>query len=304
MVISKSFAVCVSIRFWAICSILCAAGTSLFAKAEILAHWRMEEAEELAGNSNTYQIIRDEAVGEKQGNFIGDNMDVPFELAGASADHLVNMNGFGDVFVGSSEVPPDFLFQSKSDGGGGSYDASMLDETDGALFYPKDLFGNEFALRSWTVEVFFKTHGDLPESGTMSLLVNSEDHLHFALKLSESSPGALDVLVGVKNGENGSPKLLSLSKNNYADGSWTYVVATYDARTRELSLRARNELGKTESAEAKLDSKVDVGFGSNMLIGRAEFTFSENSETFMGLIDEVRIADDVLKDEDLLGKLR
>lgn len=219
----------------------------------------------------------------------------------ASEDHLIALNHLGDMFIGSVHTPPKEMFTDGKDGGFGSYDAASVDTVNGALIYPTDLYGREFETPDWTVELFFKAHGDLTETGPNCLIRNQVKALVYALKLNASKPGSLDLLV---SDGNQTPHVLTIDTLKVADGKWTYVVAEYDSKARKVRLRARTEDGKAATADALLENPVAAGTGSNLLIGRNAYRVAESPETFLGLIDEVRISGTILSDDKLLGRIK
>jgi hypothetical protein len=217
----------------------------------------------------------------------------------ASEDHLLCLNSIGDTFATSSTVPPSSMFRPGFDGGTASYDAASLVDKDGSLLFPQDVFGNEFALADWTVEVCFRSNGDQSGGGSQQILIQNEAALSWGLVINENVPGGLRL--NTFNGANHTP--IDLEGKNYADGQWHYAVISYNAATKVMKLRVRGEDGTVSSTQRTLVLDPYNGPAGNLLIGRNSFAKSGDHRTFVGLIDEIRISDTTVPDDELMGNL-
>src|ERR1043165_2356563 len=74
-----------------------------------------------------------------------------------AVQNLWAVNGSGNVFATSSDVPPAAM-RTRADDNGMSYNASTITNVDGALLYPFSAYGDVFRFtNAFTVELFFKT---------------------------------------------------------------------------------------------------------------------------------------------------
>lgn len=254
--------------------------------ATTIAHWNMIP-------TGASPATLDAAVAPGEGTRTGS------QPVDAAQDHLLSLNGNGDAFATSGVVPPAGLFRAGFGGGTHSYDASAIAGVDGALLYPQDFYGNEFQLGSWTVELCFRSNGDQSAGGIQQLLLNGEFAFEWGLMLNENVPGGLRLTA--YNGAYFTP--LDLADRNYANGQWHYVAATYNAATKVMVLRVRGEDGEVSLARQTLVLDPWHGAPSNLFIGRNTFGLGADPRTFLGLIDEVRISDEVLPDDQLMGDL-
>jgi uncharacterized repeat protein (TIGR02543 family) len=267
-------------------ALLCTALLASPLSAGTIAHWDMTPT----GSS---PATLDTATSSGQGTKTGTGP------ATAAQDHLVSLNGNGDSFATSSTVPPASLFRPGFSGGTHSYNAASLAGIDGALLYPQDFYGNEFQMDDWTVEACFKSNGDQSAGGTQQLLLNGEFAFEWGLMLNENTPGGLRFTCF--NGANFTP--LDLADRNYANGQWHYIAASYSSSTKVMKLRVRGEDGKVSFAQQTLVLDPYQGAPSNLFIGRNTFGNGGAPRTFLGLIDEIRISDEILADDALMGNL-
>lgn len=267
-------------------SVLCTALLSAPLSAETIAHWNMTP-------TGTSPATLDTATASGQGTKTG---SAP---VAAEQDHLLTFNGNGNAFATSSTVPPASLFRPGFSGGTHSYDAAAIAGVDGALLYPQDFYGNEFQMDDWTVELCFKSNGDQSAGGTQQILLNGEFAFEWGMILNENTPGGLRITCF--NGANFTP--LDLADRNYANGQWHYVTASYSSSTKVMKLRVRGEDGKVSFAQQTLVLDPYKGNPSNLFIGRNTFGNGAAPRTFLGLIDEIRISDEILADDQLMGNL-
>lgn len=258
-------------------------------RAEVVAHWRMEGTVNGPHEGGEFKGIADSAVEPGQGTKLGTAPGY------AEADSLITMNEAGDELRISTEVPPATMFREGFDGGGGSLDTSWLAGMDGAVFFPQDLYGDEFSTEGWTVEMFFRTHGDQSQGGMQQLLLNREGHRNYGISINEPGPGGLRVAGATE------VDTLDLADRNFADGEWYYLVASYDPLTGTLRLRVTDGAGVTFESSTDEGGPPESGPAGNLFVGRTHYDLSEESGTFEGLIDEVRISDEVVDDTNLIG---
>lgn len=254
--------------------------------ANTIAHWDMTPT---GGSPQTLDL----ATASGQGTHTGS------QAVGAAYDHLLSLNGNGDAFATSTTVPPSSMFRPGFGGGSDSYNAGSIATVDGALLFPQDFYGNEFQLDAWTVELCFRSDGDQSAGGTQQLLLNGEFAFEWGMMLNENAPGGLRLTAF--NGVSYTP--LDLADRNYANGQWYYAVASYSAATKVLKLRVRGEDGTVSSTQQTLVIDPYKGAPSNLFIGRNTFSRTAAPRTFLGLIDEVRISDTIVPDDELMGDL-
>ncbi len=273
-----------SIRLPVLCTALLAAPLTL--SAGTIAHWDMTPT---GSSPATLDLATASGEGTRTGS----------APVAAAQDHLLSLNGNGDSFATSSTVPPASLFRPGFSGGTHSYDASALAGIDGALLFPQDFYGNEFQMDDWTVELCFKSNGDQSGGGIQQLLLNGEFAFEWGVMLNENTPGGLRLTAF--NGANFTP--LDLADRNYANGQWYYVAASYSSSTKVMKLRVRGEDGTVSFARQTLVLDPYHGAPSNLFIGRNTFGNGAVPRTFLGLIDEIRISDEILADDALMGDL-
>jgi hypothetical protein len=226
-------------------------------------------------------------------------------------DHLWSFNDLpGQPYTTSDDVPPESMLANGNSGGTTSYDASAIAGVDGVLFYPQDQYGDEFSLDGpFSVELFFKTAGDQSDAGVMQLVRQGESADRFSLTVNEGEAGSVRFTIVDQAGGTESIDIRAVSSQNYADGEWHYVLATYDLRVEprgRLILAIANEDGTADRAWVN----VDAGFGGlatgndgNLLIGRHTYRELQEPRTFLGLIDAVQISRGVTPVADRVGLL-
>ncbi|MFM1902693.1 MAG: Fructan beta-fructosidase, partial [Planctomycetota bacterium] len=289
---------------------------SPFANAtQTVAHWSMD-----AGGVGPV-ATRDTATGLGAGLLLGPQSG----LAGnpsASTEDLWTFNarnqigGVANEYRTSTQVPPLGMFQNGHTPGTASYDAGSLAGVDGALFFPTDVYGDEFGGEgAFSVELFFK----VDSAGTnspMQLLRQGETDLGYGLALNSPDAGGLGFVVRNNRGEERSVQLAPLTTGmNCVDGSWHYLLATYDPRATDdallpgrLSLAVASADGRFASGSTPLDPRFMEAFtggDGNLLIGRNAYSSAGAAgppATFLGLIDELRITNGSLSPARALGR--
>lgn len=261
------------------------------ARANVIAYWRME-AQAPTTCWNTPGVV-DEATASGQGT------QASGCTPAAADDPLITFNANGDTVAISSSVPPAGMFSPGFSGGVGSYDSEAILNKNGALFFAVDRYGDEFTTAFWTVEFFFKANGDQSGNGFQMLFKNDEVNDHYGMVLNEPGPGSLRLYVF----DGSSWPSVDLTDRNYADGQWHYVVCSYDTVNNKLTLRVRSEDGKVSRNFRFLSTDPVSGNAGNLFIGRRAFNNDSDPRTFRGLIDEMRISDNVVPDGELIGKI-
>jgi len=264
------------------------------APAAVISHWRMEA--QMTTTETCFSGTRgvaDAATSTGQGTLQGSCTGVA-----TADDPLITFNGNGDTVSISSTVPPANMFNSGFSGGSGSYNAEAIASVDGALFFAQDRYGDEFTTASWTFEMFIKANGNQSGGGFMQLMKNDEVAWTYGLVLNESSAGGLRLFIYDGSGF----PTLDLTDRNYADGQWHYIVCSYDTVNNKLTIRVRSEDGQVSKNFKFLSNDPVAGAAGNLFLGRNTFNNADR-RTFRGLMDEVRISDNVVADDALLGKI-
>ena len=268
-----------------------------------ISYWRMEAQAATPNTAGTpaFNGVLDSAAGSGQG-VVAVGATVP-----AAEDDLITFNSLGGQPVTlQNTVPPLSMFTSNNSGGLKSFDASAYAAGDGALFFPQDQYGNEFSFTSpFSLELFFKTHGDQRAAGWMELLMQGETWFRYGLILNEAGPGSVRFVLN--NGR--VIQTADLSATNYADGQWHYLLAVYDSfagPNGQMRLTIVNADGTETTAQTALPAgfgPLPLGNDGNLFIGRNRYPVSEDHRTFRGLIDEVQIMAGVVSAASRLGKI-
>jgi fructan beta-fructosidase len=225
----------------------------------------------------------------------------------AAEDDLITFSGLsGSPLTLSNSVPPAAMFVNGNSGGAKSYNAAVIVAVDGALFFPQDVYGNEFSFNSpFTIEFFFKTHGNQSGAGSMELVVQGENAFRYGIVVNEAGPGS--VRFALNNGS--AIQLADLTSANYADGQWHYLQAIYDTispTNGQMRLMIVNQDGTEDSTTNTLTSgfgPLPAGNDGNLFLGRNTYSHGLDPRTFIGLMDEVQITAGVVPDWWRLGKI-
>jgi len=87
-----------------------------------------------------------------------------------------------------------------------------------------------------------------------------------------------------------------LSARNYADGTWHYLLATYEpslGTNGALRLIIANQDGTVDGIVSNIDGSfqgLPVGDDGNLFIGRYTYAIADDPRTFCGIINEVQVA--------------
>jgi hypothetical protein len=226
----------------------------------------------------------------------------------AARDDLITFNNLvnGPVAL-SNSVPPAIMLMNGNTAGTNSFNAAAYSGGDGALFFPQDVYGNEFSFNSpFSIELFFKTHGNQSGAGKMQLVMQGEAAFRYGIVLNDAIPGSVKFIV---TNQTSLAAVAALTNTNYADGGWRYLLAVYDplaSTNGQLRLTVVNSNG----VEATTVTELLAGFGAltssndgNLFVGRNKYPIAQEHRTFLGLIDEVQITAGVVSNSWRLGKI-
>ena len=226
----------------------------------------------------------------------------------AARDDLITFNNLANGPVAlSNSVPPAIMLVNGNTAGTNSFNAGAYSGGDGALFFPQDVYGNEFSFNSpFSIELFCKTHGNQSGAGKMQLVMQGEAVFRYGIVLNDAIPGSVKFIV---TNQTSMAAVAALSNTNYADGGWRYLLAVYDtlaSTNGQLRLTVVNSNG----VEATTVTELPAGFGAlpssndgNLFLGRFKFPIAQEHRTFLGLIDEVQITAGVVSNSWRLGKI-
>jgi sucrose-6-phosphate hydrolase SacC (GH32 family) len=181
-----------------------------------IARWRMEAQATTPNTAGApaFNGVLDAATATGQG-IVAVGGVVP-----AERDDLITFNSLvnGPVAL-SNSVPPASMFVNGNTAGSNSFNAAAYSGGDGALFSPQDVYGNEFSFNSaFSIELFFKTHGNQSGAGKMQLVMQGEGAFRYGIVLNDALPGSVKFIV---TNQVSMQAVAALSNTNYADGGWT-----------------------------------------------------------------------------------
>jgi hypothetical protein len=287
----------------------------------VIARWSMN----LDGQNNVAPFphgnpkVFDSRTGADQGIEVGDS-GLP-----AGAEHLwffsANTTPVHN-FTTSSDVPPTAMFINGNNSGASSYDASAVTPAsqEGALFYPQNQYGNEFAFdNSFSLELFMKPDAiaSAAAAPVQQLLLQGEGFARYGITMNEEAGG---IRFFVNDGEEHLEFVdiggaVGIGDANYNDGEWHYVLATFEDGagangTGQLRIAVANQDGATaintlDLSAAFLGLPQDSNDG-NMLIGTENFALpggDDGPRRFNGLIDEIQISRGLVSNTERLGFL-
>jgi sucrose-6-phosphate hydrolase SacC (GH32 family) len=226
----------------------------------------------------------------------------------AARDDLITFSSLGgNPVMLSNSVPPATMFAKSNAPGVNSFNAGAYSSGDGALFFPQDQYGNEFSFdRPFSVELFFKTHGDKSGVGRMQIVMQGETTFRYGIVMNDTVPGSVRFMV--TNGVAGQA-VAAVTNSNYADGQWHYLLAVYDTLSGTNG-QLRLTLVNTNGSETTAVTNLPAGFGplasgndGNLFLGRFKYPITQEHRTFLGLIDEVQITAGVVSNLWRLGKI-
>jgi fructan beta-fructosidase len=226
----------------------------------------------------------------------------------ATRDDLITFSSLsGNPVMLSNSVPSATMFANSNSPGVNSFNAGAYTGGDGALFFPQDQYGNEFSFNSpFSIELFFKTHGDQSGAGRMQLVAQGETTFRFGVVLNDIMPGSVRFIV--TNGVT-TQAVATVANTNYADGQWHYLLAVYDTLSGANG-QLRLTLVNTNGSEITAVTNLPASFGAlasgndgNLFLGRFKYPIAQDHRTFLGLIDEVQITAGVVSNSWRLGKI-
>ena len=277
-----------------------------------VAHWSMDDAGNGPSPGNNPATL-DSATLIGQGLSLGGNANLD-AAASAADDQLWTFNarqlvgGSQNEYVTSTDVAPASMFRGGGDAGTSSYDASAIDGVNGVLFMPADVYGEEVNFAGgFSVEMFFQTNGNQSAAGAMQLLKQGENDERYGLTVNEGGAGNVRFRLNDKAGQTAFVDITPGTGLNYAEGEWHYLLATYDPSVGAnggLALTLLNEDGTFDTASTMLGASFGVlpnNADGNLLIGRNTFAVGDDPRTFLGLIDEVRLTNGIVRPGDALG---
>jgi fructan beta-fructosidase len=266
------------------------------------ARWQMEAQSLVPNTANnpTFSGVTDARTATGEGT-------VAAGVLAAAVDHLITFNSIGNVVSLTNDVPPAGLFANGNTPGVKSLNAAAYAGGDGALFFPQDQYGNEFSFnRPFSLELFFKTHGDQSGAGRMQLVMQGETAFRYGIVMNDTVPGSVRFMV--TNGAAGQA-VAAVTNANYADGQWHYLRAVYDTlagTNGQLLLTLVNTNGSEATAVANLPASFGPlagGNDGNLFLGRFKYPIAQEHRTFLGLIDEVQITAGVVSNSWKLGTI-
>ena len=277
------------------------------------AHWSMDDAgagSAAAGNPATL----DTATNFGQGLVVGSNNSA--HPSNAAQDHLWTFNNRNQIggsqheYVTSSQTAPATMYATGFGGGASSYDAGSIAGVDGALFFPADVYGEEFNFsESFSLEIVFRSDGDKSGSGPMQLLHQGENDFRYGLSLNEGSAGNIRFTIEDLLGNTIDLDISDVTSRSFADGQWHYLLAAFDENANlngEMALTILNEDGTIDMVTLAMSgafSGLSNSGDGNLFVGRHTFSNAIDSRTFLGLIDEVRISNGIVSPENAIGAI-
>jgi hypothetical protein len=210
------------------------------------------------------------------------------------------------------------MFVNGHSAGGYSYNAGAISNVDGCLFFPQDQYGDELDFTGpFTIELFFRTDGNLSGAGKMELFCQGTDGSGYAgalfrygIDVNEGGAGAL--WFAVANSALGQTNVVDLTGMNYADGRWHYLQAVCDSLSGsagQLRLTAVNSDGTEAQATNNLPAgflPLPAGDEGNAFVGRYNYPDAADGgdpRTFLGEIDEVHVVSGVEPDVWRVGRI-
>ena len=272
-----------------------------------IAYWRMESQITAPNNEGVPSFV---GVADSNTN-MGDGVFTT-GLLPAAIDDLITFNGLtGGPVTLSTNVAPGSMFVNGHSAGNYSYNAEVISNVDGALFFPQDQYGDEMDLTGpFSLELFFKSDGNRSGSGVMQIISQGTDTgetFRYGVDLNESVAGGIRFKVA--NSSLVQTNAVDLTGRNYADGQWHYLLAVCDTLGGSNG-QLRVTIANQDGSEASATNNLPAGFlplpavdNGNLFLGRYSYPISATPCTFLGFIDEVQITAGVVPDVWRIGKL-
>ncbi len=260
----------------------------------VVAYWQLNSSEVAGGGSS----ILDLATNVGQGVLTG-SAPVP-----ASEDDLLVEGPLVGALSFSNAVPPGSMFNPDYpyNGGSQSWDAGEVLSLGGDVAFDPSLYGNELSTPSFTEEIFFKanpTNASAVYDQKQTLIFNHHTSAYCILQINEDGPTG-DLTFFSYNG--GFPAIRITTALNHGerfdDGNWHYAACRFDAVSTNMSLYVVNQDGTYLKENLPLTSPLlDNNNPADTYIGNDE----NLSTPFDGLINQVRMTDVALQDQELLA---
>jgi hypothetical protein len=210
----------------------------------------------------------------------------------------------------TNDVPPTSMFINGNNGSTNAFDPSFIQSVNGVVFYPNNSQGVVFDFQgSFSLEMFFQTYGDQSANGTMQLVSQGSDGgntFRYGVNLNQASNGAISFKINNLaiapagpsfEDTNAGIQSVVLSNRNYADGTWHYLQAKYDATANTISLAVANPDGTGTNATVALPAgygPLSAANTGNLFVGRYRYPLTDGANTdprtFIGAMDEVQIS--------------
>lgn len=268
-------------------------------RSQVLAYWRFEETVS-SGNPDLKQPHAKRGPG---GDVVQERV---IQDSSGHGNHL-NYNpcnekwelGIGD-YVGSNDVPPLSMFRPGYSGGAKAFNSGALDpKKNGVLFHSALQHGGVFDFQdSFTIEGYFKTDGDQSAVGLMTIVFKGPYLPVYLVSLNRELPGAVQFTLfdAAKHAVS-----VTAADRNFADGQWRYFAARLNSQKRAATLILIAPNGQTDRHSIGLPANFFLNWPNNdLFIGRTEHRLGMVEGHFRGLIDEIRICQGALADEQLL----
>ncbi len=265
-----------------------------------VAYWRME-AQITAPNAagvGTFTGVADSDTALGQGIYTTG-------ILPAAIDDLITFNGLtGNPVTLATNTAPTSMFVNGHGAGNNSYNAEAISNVDGALFFPRDQYGDEMDFTGpFSLELFFATDGNQSGAHSMELVSQGTDTgqtFRYGIDVNESAAGGIRFKVA--NASLGFTNYVDLTRANYADGHWHYLLAVCDTlagTNGQLRITIANADGPLVSATNNLPAgflPLPATDNGNLFLGRNTYPVAVNPQTFRGFIDEVQITAGVVPD--------
>jgi len=270
-----------------------------------LAYWRMEAQNTAPDNAGVgaFTGVADSDTVLGQGIYTTG-------ILPAAIDDLITFNGLtGNPVTLATNTAPAAMFVNSHSAGNYSYNAEAITNVDGALFFPQDQYGDEMDFTGpFSIELFFATDGNQSGAGTMELVSQGTDTgqtFRYGIDVNESAAGGIRFKVA--NASLGFTNYVDLTRANYADGQWHYLLAVCDTlagMNGQLRITIANADGSLVSATNNLPAgflPLPATDNGNLFLGRNTYPVAANPQTFRGFIDEVQITAGVVPDAWRIG---
>lgn len=259
-----------------------------------VARWSMDATPAAALEARFYPAVIDSRAVFGEGVLPGE-VNPRYEPSPEVDNLFLTRSGPGGVPT-STDTPPAAMFTNGQAGGASSFNADALGAEDAALYLPANLYGEEVGFDdSFSIELFFKTDGDQSSDGLMQLILSGDERFRYGIIVNEGGAGNVRFALNDRAGTIVRLDSDSVTGQNFADGQWHYLLATYDASlgpAGEMALTLVSEDGRVTNASSLVTAEFDglptTGGDGDLLIGRHKVALNADDRNFRGLIDEVQ----------------